>query len=301
MSRLRFVGKIVQDEVDREATMSMKTILVPMESNDAIQSALETALLLARRFDSYIEGFALRWVINEYIGVEMMGGIPVERYEQDITKQAKKARQTFESFMEKHDVPRSIKTTKSISYGWLESVPEDESFVGSYGRVFDVIVMNRPDAKSTLLYHRAIETGLFESGRPILLSPPSPPQQIATNVLIAWNCSTEQARAIALAMPLLQKAERVTVLTVIGGTGVPGPSAEQLIRYLQRNGIVAEPLRVELDGRNTGQAILATAQSLGCDLLTKGAYTQSRLRQMIFGGATQHVLENASMPVLLAN
>ncbi|MGB9400361.1 MAG: universal stress protein, partial [Pseudolabrys sp.] len=57
----------------------------------------------------------------------------------------------------------------------------------------------------------------------------------------------------------------------------------------------------ELDGRNTGEAILATAQSLGCDLLIKGAYTQSRLRQWIFGGATQHVLGNAALPVLLAN
>ena len=90
-------------------------------------------------------------------------------------------------------------------------------------------------------------------------------------------------------------------LTVTGGTGVPGPSAEQLIRYLQRNGIVAESMRTELDGRSTGEAILATAQSLGCDLLVKGAYTQSRLRQMIFGGATQHVLAHAALPVLLAN
>jgi nucleotide-binding universal stress UspA family protein len=74
-----------------------------------------------------------------------------------------------------------------------------------------------------------------------------------------------------------------------------------LIRYLQRNGIVAEPLRIELDGRSTGEAILATAKSLGCDLLIKGAYTQSRLRQLIFGGATQHVLANAALPVLLAH
>ena len=51
---------------------------------------------------------------------------------------------------------------------------------------------------------------------------------------------------------------------------------------------------------NTGETILATAQSLGCDLMIKGAYTQSRLRQVIFGGATQHVLE-AMIPVLLAN
>jgi nucleotide-binding universal stress UspA family protein len=120
-------------------------------------------------------------------------------------------------------------------------------------------------------------------------------------VLIAWNRSTEQTRATAFAMPLIRLADRVTVLTVMGGTGVPGPSAEHLIRYLQRNGIVAQPLSVELDGRTTGEMILATAQSLGCDLLIKGAYTQSRLRQMIFGGATRHVLANAALPVLLAH
>jgi nucleotide-binding universal stress UspA family protein len=281
--------------------LSMKTILVPMENHDAMQSALETSLLLARPFGSYIEGFALRWEINEFAGGDIAGSFPLATYREDIAEESKQARQIFESFMQKHDVPRATGTTVSLSFGWLDEVPEGESFVGSYGRVFDVIVMNRPDANSTGLYTRAIESGLFESGRPILLSPPSPPRQIATNVLIAWNCSTEQARATAFAMPLLQKADRVTVLTVIGGTGVPGPSAEQLIRYLQRNGIVAEPLRVELDGRSTGKAILATAQSLGCDLLIKGAYTQSRLRQMIFGGATQHVLANAALPVLLAN
>jgi nucleotide-binding universal stress UspA family protein len=279
----------------------MKTILVPMEGHVVVQSALETALLLARRCDSYIEGFALRWAINEFMVGDVMGGMPLETYRQDTAEEAKKARQIFESFMQKHGVPRSTEATVSLSFSWLDEAPEGESFVGSYGRVFDVIAMNRPNANSIRLYNRAIESGLFESGRPILLSPPSPPRQIATNVLIPWNCSTEQARAVAFAMPLLQKADRVTVLTVIGGTGVPGPSAEQLIRYLHRNGIIAEPMRVELDGRNTGEAILATAQSLGCDLLIKGAYTQSRLRQMIFGGATQHVLANADLPVLLAN
>jgi nucleotide-binding universal stress UspA family protein len=60
-------------------------------------------------------------------------------------------------------------------------------------------------------------------------------------------------------------------------------------------------MRVELDGKSTGEAILAAAESLGCDLLIKGAYTQSRLRQMIFGGATQHIMAKANIPVLLAN
>ena len=281
--------------------MSMKTILVPTENHDRMQSALETALLLARRYDSYIEGFALRWALNAFIGGDIVGGPTVEAFSEDMAKDSKQARQFFELFMEKHNVRRSPNAIGTPSFGWLDKAPEGESFVGSYGRVFDVIVINRPDANSTGLYSRAIEFGLFESGRPILLAPPLPPHQIATNVLIAWNCSTEQARTIALAMPLLERADRVSVLTVTGGTGVPGPSAEQLIRYLQRNGIVAEPMQVELDGRSTGAAILATAQSLNCDLLIKGAYTQSRLRQMIFGGATQHVLANAALPVLLAN
>src|SRR5262249_29042044 len=130
---------------------------------------------------------------------------------------------------------------------------------------------------------------------------PSPPDQIGTNVLIAWNRSTEQARATALAMPLLQKADRVTVLTVIGGTEISGASAQKFTQNTWGNTICAEPKKAELDGRSTGETILATAQSLGCDLMIKGACTQSRLRQVIFGGATQHVLENAMIPVLLAN
>lgn len=55
------------------------------------------------------------------------------------------------------------------------------------------------------------------------------------------------------------------------------------------------------EGQSTGEAILATAASQGCDLLIKGAYTQSRLRQMIFGGATRHILANATLPVLMAH
>ena len=269
----------------------MKTILVPTRDDGAMSSALETALILARRRDSYIEGFALRWEIAEF----------TEADHREIARIEVQARATFESFMRKHGVPRSTTTTDRPSFGWLDNATEGDAFVGNYGRVFDVIVMSRSDKNTTGLHNRAINSGLFESGRPILLAPPSLPDQIGTNVLIAWNRSTEQARATAFAMPLLQKADRVTVLTVIGGTEVSGPSAEQFTQYLRRNRIGAELKKAELNGRSTGETILATAQSLGCDLLIKGAYTQSRLRQMIFGGATQHVLDNAMIPVLLAN
>src|SRR5262249_31044727 len=145
-----------------------------------------------------------------------------------------------------------------------------------------------------------LEAALFESGRPVLIAPPSPRPQIGSNVLIAWNGSTEQARTTAFALPILKQAGRVVVLTVEGGAAVPGPTGEQLCRYLQLNGVPAKPLTVGLHGRLTGEAVLEHANALGCDLLIKGAYTQSRLRQFIFGGTTRYILNNAMLPVLMA-
>jgi nucleotide-binding universal stress UspA family protein len=266
----------------------MKTVLVPMENDEAMRSALETALLLARRCNSYIEGFALLLKTVPYLGADVLVDVPLPT--EELGEEAKKARQIFVSFMQEHEVPQSTKTTEGLSFGWLNHIANNVNFIGSYSRVFDVTVMKRPD-----------EAGLFESGRPILLAPPSSPKQLATNVMIAWNRSTEQARATALALPLLHKADRITVLTVREGAEVPGPSAEQLIQYLNRNGIVAELMTVELEGKSRGEAILATASSLNCDLLIKGAYTQSRLRQIIFGGTTRHIMKNAALPVLFAN
>ena len=281
--------------------MAMKTILVLMEKHDDMQSVLQIALLLARRYGSYVEGVPLRWATEDFALGDIAVAFPVEQYKREIAAEGQRERQTFENFMQKNNLSRSTTRGISPSFGWLNEPPDEETFVGNYGRAFDMIVMNWPDANSCGLYRRALESALFDSGRPILLCPPLPPEHIATNVLIAWNGSTEQARAVALAMPLLEKAERVTVLTVTGGTGVPGPSAEQMIRYLQRNSVPAELLTVALNGKNTGQAILVAAQTLACDLLIKGAFTQSRLRQMIFGGATQHVMARATLPVLLAH
>jgi nucleotide-binding universal stress UspA family protein len=282
--------------------MSMKTILVPTESHDGMRSALSAALALARRFDSYIEGFALRFRVNEFIAVDMAGAIPLETLREESIDEARRARALFEAFMRENSVPHAGSAgAATLSCGWIDDAPEGEGFVGSHGRVFDVIVMGRSDANAIGLRDKAIEAGLFDSGRPVLIAPPTPPVQLGANIMVHWNCSTEQARTTAFAMPLLHKAERVTVLHVEGGAAVPGPSVEQATQYLLRNGIEATTMTVGLEGRNTGEAILATAQSLGCDLLIKGAYTQSRLRQMIFGGATRHILAHATLPVLMAN
>jgi nucleotide-binding universal stress UspA family protein len=278
----------------------MKSILVPIEITDAMQPALETALLLARHREAYIEGFPLRFGISEFATAEVVGGFPSEAYRQYGVQEAEQTQKLFENFMQERGVPRAGESL-GLAYGWLEDAPEGEGFVGSYGRAFDITVLSRPDSNSIGLHTRAIESSLFESGRPLLLAPPRPPKTIATNIMIHWNGSTEQARANAFAMPLLRAAERVSVLTVVGGQGVAGPAPADIVKQLKRNGIAAKPIRVEIDNRNTGEAVLAAAKAEGCDLLVKGAFTRSRLRQMVFGGATSHIMAHADLPVLMAH
>jgi nucleotide-binding universal stress UspA family protein len=278
----------------------MKTILVPTEQNDVMESALQTALLLARKFDSYVEGFALRFAITDAVAMDVASTMPLATFERESQEAAKQARVLFEAFMQAHNIPRVSVTKNSLSFGWLEDALEGDYFVGSYGRVFDVTVLGRPSSDPKGPHMSTLEASLFESGRPSLIAPPRPPSVIGENILVAWNCSTEQARATAFAMPLLQQAKRVTVLTVEGAT-VPGPSGEQIARYLQFNGISATAVSQRAQSRAAGEAILAYAAAQGCDLIVKGAYTQSRLRQMIFGGTTRHILANASLPVFTAH
>jgi nucleotide-binding universal stress UspA family protein len=279
----------------------MKTILVPTQNIPAMATALETALLLAQRTGAYIEGVPLWFGVPEFVVAELSTGFSMEIYRARRDDETAGARQLFESFMRQHGVPAAKTAGDAPWFGWFEEVSPGEALVGNHGRAFDVIVMGRPGADTQASYQRAIESALFESGRPVVLAPPAAPKQIATNIMIHWNGSTEQARANAFAMPLLRRAKRVTVLTVHGGQDVPGPSADQVRKQLRYNGIAAEQVSVEVEGRSTGEAVLAAAAAEGCDLLIKGAFTRNRLRQMIFGGATSHIMHHADLPVLMAH
>src|ERR1700722_16184057 len=121
----------------------MKSILVPIESYEAIRPTLETALMLARRFDAYIEGFALRFRVNEFVAVDMAGAIPLVSLREVSLDEARRARALFDAFLKEQRVPSAGGAGSGVSCGWLEEAPEGESFVGSHGRVFDVIVMGR--------------------------------------------------------------------------------------------------------------------------------------------------------------
>ena len=280
----------------------MKAILVPTEHNAAMASALAAALLLAQKFDGCIEGFALRPAVADMVAMDPDAGLTMVAVKENDAEMVRQAEDLFRSFMQRHGVRERVDeaSAASLSWAWHSAAPSGHDFVGSYGRVFDVIVLARPGEEWQSPSMVALESALFESGRPVLIAPPTSPRSLGTNVLIAWNRSTEQARAMAFAMPLLRLASRITILTVEGAT-VAGPSGVELARSLTINGIAAEPLTVAPGKISAGETILAKAAELGCDLIVKGAYTQSRLRQMIFGGTTRYILANADLPVLMAH
>ncbi|CAL8980924.1 hypothetical protein RHODGE_RHODGE_00058 [Rhodoplanes serenus] len=281
----------------------MKTILVPTEPNDAMRSTLATALTVARTFGSYLEGFAVRVSVPTVVAMDVAPSASLAFFEEENAEAARQARELFETAMRAEAVPTAPSGAEpgpsaAPAWGWLDDAPEGDNFVGHLGRIFDLIVMGRPSNDPRGPHMSTFEAALFESGRPVLLAPPKASATVGRHVLIAWNCSTEQARATASAMPFLARAERVTILTVEGAV-VPGPSAEQLAGNLARHGIKATLINTQGgDNRTAGPTILEHAARLGCDLIVKGAYTQSRLRQMIFGGTTRHILTHAEIPVL---
>ena len=278
----------------------MKTILIPVEPHNRVQSVLESALLLGRKFESYLEGFALRPAMGNLVTMDPVSSLTVVSLRDNDAEIVKQAQGIFESFMRDKGVTTADAPGNSLTSAWRNEVPDGDDFVGDYGRVFDIIVLGRPGGSPQSPRMNTFEAALFESGRPVLLAPPQPPRSIGDTILIAWNCSTEQARATALAMPLLRKAKRVVVCTVEGAT-VPGPSGDQIARYLRLNDVPTEAVTVSAGQRRPGEVLLAQCEAFGCDLMVKGAYTQSRLRQMIFGGTTQYVITKATLPVLLAN
>jgi len=179
----------------------MKTILVPTQNIPAMKSTLETAVLLAQRTGAYVEGVPLWYGVPEFVVAEQASSFSIETYRARRHEETAGMRKLFETFMQEHGIAAARTIADLPSFGWFAEVPPGEDLVGSYGRAFDVIVMSRPDADTAAPYNRAIESALFESGRPVLLSPPTAPKQIATNTMIHWNSSTEQARPQRVSVP----------------------------------------------------------------------------------------------------
>lgn len=181
---------------------------------------------------------------------------------------------------------------------------------GGIGRVCElaryanltVIGQAAPDAEEEFSGDELIHDLVLSSGRPVLVVPHTRlAQHVAQRIAVAWNGSPEASRAVADAMPLLRRAQRVGVL--LARSDDRGGFGDLIRDHLARNDVAAEIIRVDAHAHDNdaGVALLAEADGFAADLLVMGAYGRSRMRELVLGGATRHVLHHLPIPALMSH
>lgn len=287
--------------------MTFKTILAPVAGAARDELTLAAALTVARDFDAHVEALFTRLPASAAVPMigEGVSGAVIEQLmnaaDEEWTRREAAARHAFERAVGDFDVSLHEEPPGPISAtaAWREVTGNEEDAVVAAGHLSDLVVLGhqRADAEDVQLT-LTLEAALFQGSRPVLLAPAVPGRRIGGVVAIAWNGSGEAARAVAGAMPILNKADAVHILTA-ATRKTDLSTAESLADYLAWHGILAAAKPVEPIEASVGAALLITAQDLGADLLVMGGYTHSRLRQLILGGVTRHMLAHAELPVLM--
>ena len=278
----------------------MKTILLPFNNTQPTVAALDAACLLVGN-DGYIEGAFCRQVLPIIAGEGItLPGDYLAEFEEEGRQQAEAARETFRSLLAERSIQEGNITGSGLRAGWTEMVGSGPEGIGEYARLFDLSVISRVVGDPAVDWKTTAEAVLFDSGRPLLIVSNEIPAQVGSRIVVAWNASTETSRTLTAGAALLQTSQEVLVLTVKGAT-VAGPEGDRLAQHLKISGINVESRVVERGSRGVGEAILEEAQQFQADLIIKGAYTQSRLRQLIFGGATSDLINQASQPMLMSH
>lgn len=286
----------------------MRNILVPVSAAEVSLPALETGLRLAERIGAHIEVLHVRAdpkSLVPYAG-EGMNGAMIEEImdvtEREGTDRAGRVRAMYDSFVKDHSltVAAAPSGEPSLTVSWREELGREDEVVALRGRLVDATVVGRPMRDAPLPSPITLEAALLETGRPIVIAPPDAPRTVASHCVVAWEGTMESARAAQGALDILAKAERVTVMAG-HGNAEPALPPEEFREYLAWHGIESEVHRFDPGHTEIGAALLGEAMLLKADLLIKGAYSQSRLRQMILGGRTRHIIANTEIPVLLAH
>jgi nucleotide-binding universal stress UspA family protein len=288
--------------------MTIKSILVPVSEPRLIASSLKAAITVATPFAAHVEVLHAkadaRLVATAYMS-DTISGPMVEQVMTDTenraTQNARKTRDAFDKAIAAAKVryaEKPIRGANGVTVAWREDTGEEDQLLRKYGRVSDLVVLPRPTAEVDVGVRLSLEASLMETGRPLLLVPPKVPAKIGSNIAIAWNGSTEAARAVDEAKAFFEKARKVTILTASEKGEDFDPEGVQ--RLLGWHGLKATIERVRTRG-DIGKGLLNAATRAGADLLVMGAYSHSRVREMILGGVTRHVLSNATMPALMAH
>lgn len=290
--------------------MPIRKIIVPVDGTAATQLSLDTAFRLARDLEAHVEVIHAR--PDPRLAVPLLGegmsGAMIEELidltEKESAARAMAARQMFDRVCETSGMalsdapPTTSPPTTRPTAGWVEVMGAEDDVLVRRGRLADLLVVARPtehgDAPSAVSFNAAV----FESGRPVLVAPTGAVASVGRRVAISWNGSAEAARAVSAAMPVLKRAESVLILNV-DTDDTAGNGASSLTELLGWHGVSAESRTIPDDQGPVGAAIIAACGD--ADLLVMGAYTHSRLLQLILGGVTRHVLENAKLPLLMAH
>lgn len=290
--------------------MAYRRLLLPLTGTAAGEAALATALDVARVWNAHLHCLHVRVDARDVapLAGEGLSGAMIEEMmaatERESGERANRVRELFDRFATIHgDLvlatdPNTALKTPGVTISFETISGREEDVVAQQSRLFDMAVVPHPEAEADVSSSDALHAVLFDSGRPVLIAPRTAPATIGTRVAVAWNGSAESAAAVAAALPWLHRAQAVRILCS-DDYQRRGPGAEGIRAYLRWHGIEAEVVPFKPATREVGAGLLGAARDFGADLMCQGAYSHSRLRQLILGGVTRHVLENADLPVLM--
>ena len=287
--------------------MTFRTILVHADGTADSNRCLNVGIRLARRLESHIKVLHIRCdpkdtvpLLGEGMSVAMIEDM-MDIAEKEGHTRSSRARLSFDSIVAEEQIKiADTPVGNGLSACWLEEVGREDDCIAAHGRLADLIVAARPSAESDVSTNLTLNAAIFETGRPVLVVPPTECRDLANRVVISWNGSPQSARAVACALPMLKDAESVTCLTVQSGKSSV-EHAPELTSYLSWHGIDSKAKAISGSTSTVGSKLIDELMSENADLLVMGAYTHSRMRQMILGGVTRHILENSQVPVLMSH
>lgn len=287
--------------------MPIKILLMPIRESDTSAELMETGLLAAKRFNAHLDVLYVHPNPEEMLPFDTfwisdsIKSSVLEIAQQNAVEQAMRLKSAFDELCERLEVPQRPRgeSPGNASAGWLEERGPRDLYIGCLGRLADVVIMPKPSRIAPP--PSSFEAAVRETGRPVLMVPRKTVSPLhAKHITIGWNNSKEAAQAIAAARPCLGEADSVTVL-VTEKRANQRPSAEELVTYLKCHGVEARIGMLDVRKRSVGEALLAQSKEIGADLLVVGGYSRSRLREMVMGGVTAHLLEHADLPVMLVH
>ena len=288
--------------------MSIRTILVPVRGDGKGEGVLDHALAVAGRHNAHLR------VMNSHakpedllpfasIGItENMRDQIVESASSSAAAEEERLKGLLMDYLRSRDVP-IIDTPgnqpSQVTASWSEETGQQATNVSVMGRLADLIAIAKPDVESGL-GTRTLEAALMETGKPVLMTPPHPAGAVGTHVAVGWDGGTESAKAVSAVMPILIAADIVTVFSA-PVSAEPRLSVDKFADYLGWHDIKAVVETINVKAAGVGNALLNGAAKAGADVLVMGGYGHSRARQLVMGGVTSYIIENAEMPVILVH